>query len=220
MTNWYSSWFIHRQERYSRFGLRILQEPLAEPLSVDQVALHLRLDSYGSPPEYPELELIQRTTSAARQICEEYLGRSLATYLLEIGARSFPDYEIELPMGPLQEMHSVEFEDGSGITTVLAEGVDYYVDRYAEVPCIVPNGSWPTSRGIPGSVRVRYMAGYSERTNSPSLTGLPWSLMAAMLLMIGHLYENREDTSDKPLTLIPNGARSLMNPYKVRIGMA
>jgi len=219
-SNAYSTWLNRRDSIYVRAGLRIIQEPQIEILTVDEAALHLRIDSYNSPPEYPEQSLIERNIAAARQVCEQYLGRSLATYLLEWGGWAFPAYEIELPMGPVQRIDSVEYTDSQGIVFVM-DPLDYYLDEYSEVPRIVPRSNWPSgARWTPGSVRVRYFAGYVSRSESPSLTNLPWALMAAMLLVIGHLYENREDTTDKPLTNIPNGARSLMDPYKVRIGMA
>lgn len=54
----------------------------------------------------------------------------------------------------------------------------------------------------------------------PAGPGSPRSLRAAILLVLGHLYENREDSVEKALASIPNGADALMRPLRVRLGMA
>jgi uncharacterized phiE125 gp8 family phage protein len=52
------------------------------------------------------------------------------------------------------------------------------------------------------SVRVRWVAG----------TGCPAPLKAAILLMVGHLFENREATGDA--TELPLGVAALISPWR------
>ncbi len=70
-------------------------------------------------------------------------------------------------------------------------------------------------------MKVRYRSGYqSEEDPDSDAPPLPRSLRAAILLVLGHLYENREDSVEKALASIPNGAEALMRPLRVRLGMA
>jgi hypothetical protein len=44
---------------------------------------------------------------------------------------------------------------------------------------------------------------------------IPKSIKQAMLLLIGHLYEHREDTVEKSLDNIPLGIQALLSTYRV-----
>ena len=44
-------------------------------------------------------------------------------------------------------------------------------------------------------------------------------ITAAILLILGHLYENRETVTDKPLNNVPMGALSLLQPYRIEMGV-
>ena len=101
---------------------------------------------------------------------------------------------------------------------------DYVVDDYGtpEQPVVLrPATSWPQVTKAPNTVKVRYRAGYqTEEDPDSDAPPLPRSLRAAILLVLGHLYENREDSVEKALASIPNGAEALMRPLRVRLGMA
>lgn len=45
------------------------------------------------------------------------------------------------------------------------------------------------------------------------------SIRAAILLILGHLFENREDVTAAAAFELPNGAKSLLWPYRVEIGV-
>ena len=44
---------------------------------------------------------------------------------------------------------------------------------------------------------------------------VPDDIVSAMLLIIGHLYERRENTSDFEVFDIPQNAESLLAPYRI-----
>ncbi len=223
---WYGPW---RASWQRRSGVRVIAPPTVEPITLDEAAMHLRLDSIDSPPEYHDADLVRWQISAAREFCEHYLGRSLAVQTLEFGATDFGQGGIPLPMGPVISVVSVSYVDQAGATILLDDGtgsptnVQFELDEFSDPPQVrVPyNGTWPTARSHPGAVRIRYLAGYSAPGESPSPDyPLPYSLRAAMLLVLGHLYEQRENTSERPPQEIPLGAKALMDPYRLNMGFA
>jgi hypothetical protein len=104
----------------------------------------------------------------------------------------------------------------------------YYVDTTSEPARIVPTPSltWPSTQlYLPGSVQVTYIAGsYGAGTGfgdsgfgdsgfgDPST--VPFAVQAAILLMLGHLYEHRETVSDLSYKEIPLGAKALLDTVR------
>lgn len=174
------------------------------------------------PPFYEEETLIRGQISAAREYCENYLGRALATQIIEWRGNYFPSAYcgyITLPMGPVQGIENIITVDEDLIETVI-DPATYVVDSWVE-PCqIAAVSTWPTLTPRAGQVRIRYVAGYTLPGDSPQEYPLPYSLRAAILLVFAHLYKNRENTTDLKLETLPLGAKELMNPYRLELGMA
>lgn len=93
---------------------------------------------------------------------------------------------------------------------------DYTIDRTMNPPGLVLayGASWPTARSAVGSVKVRYIAGFSLAGDSPGPFPLPKMAKAAMLEMLTHLWAHRgDDSADIPpavercLRLVPGYAR-------------
>lgn len=217
----YWDWYGRIAKTSFRTGVRVAVPPLLEPVTVAEAAMHSGIDAYGSPPEFPQENLIASMISAARDICERYLGRSLCPQVLQFSAHCFPDSDyIELPFGPVRGIESVVYNDGTG--DVLMGTSEYVADIDIDPARIytVYGTSWPAITPRPGGLKIRYASGYTIGTDSPNELPLPPSLRAAILLTFGHLYENRETTSAVKLEEIPQGAVYLMQPYKLRLGMA
>ena len=221
---WHSAWS-------KRSGIKVITQPTEEPITLDEAALHLKLDSIDSPPEYHDAARVQWLISAAREYCEQYLGRSLAVQTLEYGSNTFGHdvNGIELPMGPVLYVIGASYVNGDGLTVPLDDGTgsptnpqfeldDFSTPQRVRLPF---NGTWPTARSHPGSVRIQYVAGYSTQITSPTPDyPLPYALKAAILLVLGDLYDNISNSVERPLTEIPIGAKVLMSPYRLNMGFA
>lgn len=232
---WFAQW---RNIWQIRTGIKTLVPPLVEPISLAEAALHLRLDAIDSPASYADEELVRWQISAAREICERYMDRSLAIQTLEYRANAFSvcamNAPIELKRGPVRRLIQVSYIDEAGTEIILDDGTgsptnpQFEIDRFNEPELLIPpyNMTWPSARTHAGSVRILYEAGYSLPNDSPTeYEMLPYTLKCAMLLMLGHLYENREDTARGEggatlLNEIPMGSKFLMDPYKLRLGFA
>lgn len=227
MNPYYYSCWQYRWDQYAAAGIKVIAEPLVEPVTVDDAAMHLRIDGYGSPLEYPEQGWIEATIVAAREVVEGLSGLTLAQQTLELGISNFPfgwysAAKISLRTSPVQWIQSIVYTDSDGIDQTV-DPANYTLENYGRPASAYPavNQAWPTvSVFVPNSVRVRFVAGYTLTGASPDDVPLPKSLRHAILLMIGHLYENRENSTALNLVEIPMGVEYLIERYKIRTGMA
>jgi uncharacterized phiE125 gp8 family phage protein len=143
-----------------------------------------------SNPTSIEDTLITAYIKAAREWCENFQNRSYITQTWELWLDEFPDNSyLELPLPPLASVTSVKYYDTANTEYTLS-AASYFVDTKSE-----PGGisltygySWPstTLRPING-VCVTFVAGYGA-----SGSYVPFKAMAAMYLLIGDYYANRE----------------------------
>lgn len=100
---------------------------------------------------------------------------------------------LRLAWAPVVSVEGIDYLDADGVSASLLEA-DGDFRIVAGIPCLLlppVDGSWPTVLGEPGSVSVRYTAGYGGAL--PDGAGpSPGDLDAAVLMMFAHLYHNRE----------------------------
>lgn len=248
--HWRESHLYHAQRAaLQRFGFKVIADVVTanEPIQLTDAYDHLRIlhDSNGSDDD-AWLEAVG--IPAAREYCEGELGRSLATRTVEIATNKFPTVTvntsdgpcIDLPFGPVQSVTSVTYlryqtdsngdrvldSNGDAVTeTATVATSTYTIDSYS-----TPNRlllafgkSWPTDAiDTANSVKVRYVTGYVPTADSNERAVLPRAVRIAMLLMLGHLYENREASGPNTLTAIPHGVQAQLElvPDRERLGMA
>ena len=198
-------------------NIHVVARPSVEPVSLQEAQQHLRLDLYGSPPEHPDDALIEALTSAAREAAENYLNARVADWHLELRLPAFCA-RIEIPDSPVQAIDEITYIDQDGQTQTV-DPATYELAGTPEAPVVRPvhGQAWPTDiRGQDDSVRIRYTAGYS--TGSPDM--LPPPIRAAILLSVGHLYENREaSVIGAAVNELPLGVTYLLQPYRRRMGV-
>lgn len=151
-----------------------------EPIAMSELKLHLRLTD-----DTTEDPLLSTLIAAARQYCEQHTGLAFGTQTLELILDAFPTSAISLPTQPVQSVTSIKYKDYLGVETTVSTA-DYVVDTDSATIAPAYGKYWPTFTAYPiNPVRIQYVAGY---------TTIPESLQQAMLLLIGHWYENREGT--------------------------
>ena len=223
-----------------RYGLRVITPPEFEPVQLGEAMEHLNIQLGDRHND----GWLRRNIPAARQYCEGWLGRTLAPQVLEVsyGAQSMPsslptywqplmlnpwtEDAVQRPYGPVSEIVSVVYVDEDGESQTM-DPEDYVLDTWSDVAVLslAHGATWPTVQGSRNAIQIRYLAGYTFPEDSPSPYPLPWDLRTAMLLMLGHLFENREatQTGGGNTTLsheIPLGPKAWMEPYRLRMGMA
>lgn len=179
--------------------------PSAEPVSVAEVKTHLRItvddeDSY-----------LDTLIPAARQHTEEYLSRALITQTWALYLDRFAWPYVELPRPPLQSVGSVKYVDDDGITQTVAAS-EYTVDTDSEPGRVFESydGEWPSHRTVEKAVTITYDAGYGANASD-----VPQTIRHAILLLVGHMYENREASSPLTIKTVPMAYDSLLAPYRI-----
>lgn len=189
-------------------SLVTITPPAAEPVSLAEALVHLRVDSAPSGP-HPEAALIEAQIAAARGYVETATGRALVTQTLEARWDGWAPV-LSLPRAPVQSVTSVTYVDAAGATITLPPEA-YRADLASDPPRLTPayGASWPAARCVTGAITVRFVAGYGLGA------AVPAPLRAAMLLMITHLYETRGAATERALAEVPLGVTALLAPYRV-----
>jgi uncharacterized phiE125 gp8 family phage protein len=165
-------------------ALTVVTAPAVEPVSLTEAKLHCRVDVSDDD------NLITALIQAAREVAEAISRRALITQTWKLILDEFPATdEIVIPLPPLQSVASVTYKDQDGSSSTFSSG-DYIVSTDTEPGKVVLGygKSWPSTTLYPtGAVTVQFTAGFGDAS-----TDVPEKYRQAMLLLIGHWYENRE----------------------------
>jgi uncharacterized phiE125 gp8 family phage protein len=207
-------------------GWKIVDPPIAEPLTIEECRAHLRVTPFATDSDgnetHPDDSLIMAMQTAAREFCEDFTGLSLAVKTYEYRIDAFPEHkEIRLPWAPLVEVLSLVYV-GPDETLITMAPSAYLADEYQQPGWLLPvsTSDWPKTADVVNAVRVQYRAGYAVPGDQSDAEVLPGVIRAAMLLVLGHLYEHRTENTEKALAALPLGVEALLRPHRVRLGMA
>jgi len=178
------------------------------PVSLDEAKSHLRV-------EVPDDDaMISGLIAGATGFAEQFLRRRLMVETWEDWLDSFSD-EMILRHSPVSSVTSISYVDTSGNVQTLSASV-YTTEIVAgpnpprAVVRLAYGEAWPSIRDQAGAVKIRYSAGYA------SAAAVPDAIKAAIRLIVGHQYANREDVvSGTIVSKVPNGADYLLRPYRL-----
>lgn len=156
--------------------------------------------------------LLTALIQAAREYVEGYQNRALCPQTWELVLDNWPYGDcMEIPKPPLQSVTDIKYKDNAG-TESTWDSANYIVDPDSFLGRVAPGYglNWPTETLYPaGGIRIRFVAGY---------TTVPQTTKQAMLLLIGHWYENREgvsEVSEKSMQEIPFAVKALLDLNRV-----
>jgi uncharacterized phiE125 gp8 family phage protein len=206
------------------FSIVELTQPSHEPLDVDaDVKPYLRIDSTDQDT------VLARLLKSARISAEQYMRRALVNRTFRLTFDKFPGSwpysygfgssllspyrEIHIPICPLVSVESFKMVDmTTGELVTLDPATDYQVSLSSEPGRIQPGygKAWPIARWVLDGGQIEFTAGYGDTQASPVVgVNPPEPILTAILLTIGHFYENRESQE------IPKAAENLLMPYRV-----
>jgi len=176
-------------------GWKVITEPAAEPVSLSEAKLHLRVDSTT------EDALITRLITAAREECEQQIDRSIPTQTLQLVIDAFPAGAITLPRGPVTSVSFVQFKNQSGVLQTMSASGYILDDNDVQASLRLPYGGiWPVTLLEANAVQIQYVAGWAANV-------CPSSLKQWILLRVGTLFETREADGDRPAMESPFAQR-------------
>jgi uncharacterized phiE125 gp8 family phage protein len=162
--------------------------PTAKPISLEVAKSFLRVDHDDDNDD------IQRFIDAA--ICyldgsglerDGQLGRALINQMWILEAERPERGRIAIEYGTVQSIVSVEVMSAGSYATW--DSTNYRLGRRDGQAFITPvtGQSFPQHDCREDAFKITYLCGYG-----PAATDIPASLIEAMLLHVGHLYENRQ----------------------------
>ena len=187
-------------------GLQLITAADDYPVTLAAAKLHLRID--GTADDANVTSLIGRGTGYA----QKQTGRALVSQKWRLILDAFPSGAIRLPLPPLVSVESINYLDEAGALQTLSPA-DYLVNPYGLVGEVTPayGKQWPTTRAQPMAVKIAFTCGYGDADSVPE------EIKGAILLMVGHLDQNREASGDKAMESIPFGVDALLSGYVVPV---
>jgi uncharacterized phiE125 gp8 family phage protein len=172
--------------------------------------------------ETNEDNLLEGLRDAAQGYVENYTNRKLLTQKWSVYFDDWPNKDsFEIPYPPLQYLGSSSRAStalsytNSTQKSVTWSSSNFAADSVSEPGRLVRDyeiTTWPTTATLHNNnpISITFICGYTTTSN------IPQSIKQAMLLIIGDLYENRENSIvGQTITTIPLAAQSLLASYRV-----
>lgn len=208
-------------------------EPANNPVTLAEAKAQLRIDSSA------EDDLISTLITAATRWAEDYTDRTFCQTQWQMRLDSFygpvgspvqfglkadgnniegrqgtvPNLDIELPRPPMVQTGTatavtITYTPDAGASTTTLAVTEYRVDRQATPGVCRPlyGKTWPTHLVDQNSTVVSWYAGYSVTG-----TSVPAPVKSAILLLVAHLWKNREASAEVTLTEIPYGVKTMLS---------
>jgi len=220
---------VHRRQRAHPLRIILSTAPSVEPISTAEAKTHLKVDVSDDDT------LIATLVASARRSCEEYTNRALIdqswTLFMDFwpgagaddplweGTREGPEtilgghaQHIELPKAPLDSVTSIKTYDDSDNDTEFSSD-NYFVDTASEPARVAlrTGQSWPIPTRTVNGIEIIFKAGYGTAGSD-----VPDDLLRGMYLLIGHMYENREQVVvGAAANELPFGVMSFWDPKRI-----
>lgn len=207
--------------------------PANNPVTLAEAKAHLRIDSSA------EDDLISTLITAATRWAEDYCDRTfcqtqwtmrLDSFYGAIGSPvqfglkadgnniegrqgSVPNLDVELPRPPMvtsgtATATTITYTPSAGAATTTLDATEYRVDRNSTPGVCRPlyGKTWPSHLVDQNSTTVTWWAGYSSDGSN-----VPAPVKAAILMLVAHLWRNREMAAEVALTEVPMGTKALLD---------
>ena len=182
---------------------RLVTAPATEPLTYAEVKAYLRLNGDS------EETFVTNLIVVARQYVESQIWRPLIS---QVQSMNFDKSELttqvyNINKAPVISINSVTYYDlNNALQTLNAS--DWESDIYSN-PARFRIKTLPQIYDRMNALQVNFTCGYANAASVP----LP--IKQAMLMLIGHYYENRQDVvTGTQVNKIDEASEHLLNPYR------
>lgn len=219
---------IHYGSSSVPLALDVIIPPPFEPITLEEVYLHLRLTPFDSPPGHPDDPMLRLFIKAARLDAENFTRRAFIEQTLRLriggtsrltrscwgGANTFEEGPLNLPRGNILGLASVRYWDG--------DNADQLIDptSYYEAGGTLAWGigySLPALYGRPDALRIEFRAGYAPIGSPPVdvedyRANVPEDIRAALLIGVQLLYDELTPEKRRALEMARD---SLLSSYVI-----
>jgi len=172
-----------------------LTNPATTAITMADALRHLRLiitDDDIATVEATEIAYVTGLIKAAEGYCESYCRRNFVPKDWACYLDAFPiDGILLIQKSPVISVTEVKYFDASGSEQTL-DAANYEVDLVSE-PARIRFKNVPTIADKLNAISIKFSAGLAGTGGTYDNTLLPLTVKSAMLLIVGHLYEHREE---------------------------
>jgi uncharacterized phiE125 gp8 family phage protein len=188
--------------------LETVTAPASSGVSLAALKEHLRITHTAEDPRLEDL------LAAAEEYVAATYGIRLLAGTYRASWNRFPVSSILLPVRPVTSITSVIYDPADGGAEATVDASVYGLSAYSSPPRIYLNAgqSWPGAIDLPASVRVVFVAGWTDR---PSI---PPTVTRAVKLLAAHFYERSEAyevAAGGGLVEVPGGVESLLSAHRI-----
>lgn len=187
-------------------SLELIDAPATTPITLAEVKAQLRVEHTDDD------DILNRLINVAVAFTDVKgaLGQAMISQKWGQWIESTPPQKVKLILSPFIALTAVNYYDTDGVlqTDTLS---NYQVFGTSTYVTVEPKDgfSWPTTQSRPDAIRLDYTIGYGETT-----ADVPETLRHALMLIVGHWYDNREQSSFDELSNIPFGFEALLNMHR------
>lgn len=187
-------------------ALELVEAPATTPITLAEVKEQLRI-------EHPDEDvLITRLIAVAVAYTDVTgaLGHAMIAQKWAQWLGPNPTQEVRLMLGPVSAVTAVKYYDENGDlqTDTLS---NYQITGTEFATHIAPKSgfNWPTTQQRSDAIKIEYQIGYGTSRND-----VPQTIRHALMMLIGHWYDARENTQMDELSNIPYGFDSLIGMHR------
>src|SRR5690606_7463663 len=190
----------------------LITPPAIQPITLAEAKLHLRVDHND------EDTLIENLIRAPTEHLDGWtgiLGRCLVEQVWRQDHDRFARQMI-IPLGPVMAVQSITWRDPAGqLSTVPSGSYDLRTDEAGNaVIRFDVDYAFPANLHESRAVAITFKAGYETKPGPPATSTVPNPLKVAILLLVGHWYQNREAVSSTGMASLPFAVEALIAPYR------
>ena len=188
-------------------ALELLEAPAITPITLAEVKDQLRVEHTDDDSILTRLIAV----AVAYTDVTGALGHAMITQKWGQWIAANPPSAVKLILGPSQAVTAVKYYDTDG-TLQTATLTDFEVTGTEFATYIGPKTgfSWPVTDQRSDAIRIEYTIGYGDST-----TDVPETLRHAMMMLIAHWYDNRENELIGTISKnIPFGFDSLIGMHR------
>ena len=187
-------------------SLEIVDAPLITPITLAEVKEQLRVEANDDDTMLTRLIDVAVAYTDVRGA----LGQAMITQKWGQWIDSTPPQSVSLVLGPVQGVTSVKYYDTDGnLQTDDINNYEVFGTQFATKISPKSGFSWPVAQDRQDAIKIEYEIGYGDAT-----TDVPQTIRHALMLMVGHWYDNREQTQMDDLSDIPFGFMELLNMHR------
>ncbi len=187
-------------------SLEIVDAPLITPITIEEVKAQLRVEHDDDDTILTRLIDVAVAYTDVRGA----LGQAMITQKWAQWINANPPQNVSLILGPVQDVTAIKYYDTDGVLqTDDINNYQVFGTDFATVISPKDSFTWPVSQQRSDAIKIEYEIGYGDE-----ITSVPQTIRHALMLLIGHWYDNREQTGVDELSNIPFGYEEMLNLHR------